>query len=132
MDKPTYPQANFSALDDERDTTARSSPDPRLERAAARWEQPSGKRKFIPAVVIGVAVAGLAGGMDYKFRHKAEPATATLAQGPAVESMMNEAPPAAGNATANTTPAAEQPAEAAPVTSTPPDTKPAAAPPPPR
>ena len=126
MDKPTYPQANFSALDDERDTAARSSTDPQLDRAAARWESPTGKRKFIPAVVIGVAVAGLVVGIDYKSRHKAEQPSTTLAQGPAVESMINEAPPAAGTSADTAAQPAEQRANL-----TPPDTTPAAAPPPP-
>lgn len=126
MDQPTSPQANFSALDDERDTDSRSSRDPQLDRAAARWESP-GKRKFIPAVVIGVAVVGLAVGMDYKFRHKAEQPSTTLAQGPAVETMVNQAPPGAGTSADTTT---AQPADQR-ANVTPPDNTPAAAPPPP-
>jgi len=96
----------------------------------ARWEAPSGRRKFVPGVVIGLAVLALFVGMDYKFKHKDEnraesqAETSQVAQGPAVETIVNETPTAAGpapSAEARTDTAA--PTSAAPAT----DSAPAAA-----
>ena len=93
MDKLNQPTTS-SAPRSERDTPAGTN---HSSMASARWEAPTGRRKIVPGVVIGVAVAALFVGMDYKFKHKAENTvdTPAVAQGPAVESMVNEAPTAA-------------------------------------
>lgn len=90
---------------------------------ASHWEAPTGRRKIVPGVVIGVAVAALFIGMDYKFKHKAENTvdTPSVAQGPAVESMVNEAPTAAGPSPATeSTVGTAGPTSAAPAAETPP------------
>lgn len=119
MDKLNQPTTS-SAPRSERDTPAGTN---HSSMASARWEAPTGRRKIVPGVVIGVAVAALFVGMDYKFKHKAENTvdTPAVAQGPAVESMVNEAPTAAGpsHATESTVGTAA-PTSTAPVAETPP------------
>lgn len=68
-------------------------------RSDAYWaEQPSNLRRFAPLAVIFAIAAGALVAMDYKFRHEDDGASAPLAQGPAVESLVENAPPAAGPA----------------------------------
>ncbi|MEK8030290.1 hypothetical protein AACH06_05590 [Ideonella sp. DXS29W] len=81
-----------------------------ISAAAQQWgSATSNAKRVVPAVVIGVAVVALVVGMNYKFKHKDH--VTTLAQGQAVETVIDEAPPAAGPAP---TPAPEPSAVAAP------------------
>jgi hypothetical protein len=92
MEQPNRPTSNASS------STAPSS---------SHWEPSNSRRQIVPAVVIGVAVVALFGGMDYKFKHD-KPSGTTLAlaqapaEAPAVESASNEAPAAVDSGTAAT------------------------------
>lgn len=88
-------------------------------RSTSHWaEQPSAMRKFAPLVVIFVIAAGALVAMNYKFSGEESTVDAPLARGPAVESLVENAPTAAGPADAAsatvdssvTTPAVESPA----------------------
>lgn len=66
-------------------------------RSTSPWaEQPSAMRKFAPLVVIFVIAVGALVAMNYKFSGEEDTADAPLAQGPAVESLVENAPTAAG------------------------------------
>lgn len=103
MDKPTYtptsrpaiqPLADVSLEDSLWQPPSASSGAPSA--AAQHWgDTSSGAKRVVPAVVIGVAVVALVVGMNYKFKQD-DHETTTLAQGQAAESVINEAPPAAG------------------------------------
>lgn len=88
-------------------------------------EQPSPARRFAPVLVIGALAAAAIVAMNVDFSgERSEPA---LAQGPAVEQMIENAPPAAGPAAAaSAAEGAAPPVPAAPEATTP---KPAATPP---
>lgn len=68
-------------------------------RSTSLWaEQPSAMRKFAPLVVIFVIAAGALVAMNYKFSGEERTVDAPLARGPAVESLVENAPTAAGPA----------------------------------
>lgn len=107
--RPVHPHRDDGSLDDAL-WQPPSAVNGATSAAAQQWGSATASTKrVVPAVVIGVAVVALVVGMNYKFKHKDH--VTTLAQGQAVETVIDEAPPAAGPAP---TPAPEPSAVAAP------------------
>jgi hypothetical protein len=129
MDKPTYtptsPSIPRNADVSLEDTLWQppSASNSATSTAAQQWgDTTSTGKRLLPAIVIGAAVLALIVGMNYKFK-EADHDT-TLAQGQAAESIINEAPPAAGIEAAP----APDTTSAPPVEAAPPDPAPVVAP----